>query len=40
MDYEAARTIVYGMPYDQWKAKYQSEASAEKLQAFERNKPH
>ena len=25
----AAREIVYGMPYDQWKAKYQKEASKE-----------
>lgn len=23
LDYEAAREIVYGMPYDEWKAKYQ-----------------
>lgn len=26
MDYEEAREIIYGMPYDQWKAKYQKEA--------------
>ena len=35
----AAREIVYGMPYDVWKAKYQAEASAEKKAAFEQNKP-
>jgi len=35
----AAREIVYGMPYDEWKAKYQSEASADKKSAFEKNKP-
>ncbi|WP_303982653.1 DUF1244 domain-containing protein [Dongia mobilis] len=35
----AAREIVYGMPYDVWKAKYQAEASAEKKAAFELNKP-
>ncbi len=29
MDYEAARQIVYGMPYGEWKAKYQREATAE-----------
>lgn len=23
MDYEQAREIVYGMPYEEWKAKYQ-----------------
>ncbi|HJN51177.1 MAG: DUF1244 domain-containing protein [Pseudomonadales bacterium] len=25
MDYEAAKQIVYGMPYDEWKDKYQTE---------------
>ncbi len=34
MDYESAREIVYGMPYSQWKAKYQNEASAEQIAAF------
>ncbi|MGI9329824.1 MAG: DUF1244 domain-containing protein [Gammaproteobacteria bacterium] len=24
MDYDAARQLVYGMPYSEWKAKYQS----------------
>ena len=39
MTYDDAREIVYGMPYDEWKARNQSEASAEKLAAFEINKP-
>lgn len=30
----AAREIVYGMPYDQWKALHQKEASAEQKAAF------
>lgn len=34
MDYEAAREIIYGMPYDEWKEKYQIEASPEQLKAF------
>ena len=34
-----AREIVYGMPYKEWQAKYQKEASAEKLAAFEVNRP-
>lgn len=34
-----AREIVYGMPYDDWKAKYQTEASADQKAAFEKNKP-
>ncbi len=29
-----AREIYYGMPYDEWKAKYQKEASPEKQEAF------
>jgi hypothetical protein len=31
-----AREIVYGMPYEEWKAKYQSEASPEKKQQFDK----
>ena len=34
IDYEAARERVYGMPYSEWKAKYQKEASAEQLARF------
>ena len=34
IDYEDARTLVYGMPYSEWKAKYQQEASAEQLSQF------
>ena len=33
VDYEAARERVYGMPYSEWKARFQSEASAEQLAA-------
>jgi hypothetical protein len=35
MDLERAREIVYGMPYDEWKAKYQTEASADQRAAYE-----
>jgi hypothetical protein len=34
-----AREIVYGMPYDDWKTKYQSEATSDQKAAFEKNKP-
>jgi hypothetical protein len=34
MSYEQARTIIYGMPYEEWKSKYQKEASAEQQAAF------
>ena len=33
--YDQAREIVYGMPYGEWKAKYQSEAPAEQKAQFE-----
>jgi hypothetical protein len=39
VNYDQARERVYGMPYDEWKAKYQTEASPEQLAAFEQNKP-
>ena len=35
LDYEAAREIVYGMPYSQYKSLYQSKATAEQLAAFD-----
>ena len=31
VDYDAARERVYGMPYDDWKAKYQTPATPEQL---------
>lgn len=34
LDYEEARTIVYGMTYAEWKTKYQKEATAEQKAAF------
>ena len=36
----AAREIVYGMPYDQWKAKYQKEATKEAQAAFGKAHKH
>jgi hypothetical protein len=35
MTYDDAREIVYGMPYEDWKARHQTEAPAEKQAAFE-----
>lgn len=31
LDYEAARELIYGMPYAEYKAKYQKEATPEQL---------
>ncbi len=39
IDYETAREIVYGMPYAQWKAKYQTEATAEQKAAYRQAHP-
>jgi len=34
MSKDESRTVVYGMPYDEWRAKYQKEASPEQQAAF------
>ena len=34
VDYENAREIVYGIPYSEWKSKYQQEATAKQLDKF------
>ncbi len=39
VDYDAARERVYGMPYGEWKEKYQTEATPEQLAAFDKSKP-
>lgn len=36
---DEAREIVYGMPYDEWKSKYQTEASDKQKAAFESSRP-
>lgn len=36
IDYEAARELVYGEPYQQWKSKHQQPATPEQLAAYER----
>jgi len=38
MDYDRAREIVYGMPYDEYKARYSKEATPEQMAAFEEAK--
>ena len=35
IDKEQAREAIYGMPFAQWKAKYQHDATPEQLAAFE-----
>ena len=35
-----AREIVYGMPYDEWRKKYQKEAAADQKAAFAASQQH
>ncbi len=35
---DAARALIYGMPYGEWKAKYNTEATPEQKAKFEANK--
>ena len=34
VNYEEAREIIYGMPYSEWKKKYQTEATKEQLKQW------
>lgn len=40
LDKEAAREMVYGMPYAEWKAKHQTEATPEQQAAMRRQDRH
>ena len=37
MSYEEARETIYGMPYSEWKKKYQKEATKEQLDKLKNN---
>ncbi|MDK1490596.1 DUF1244 domain-containing protein [Sinorhizobium sp. 7-81] len=39
MSKEESREVIYGMPYEEWRAQHQTDASAEQKLAFERNRP-
>ncbi len=39
IDKEAARELIYGMPYAEWQALHRKEASPARLAAFEKNRP-
>ena len=34
ISYDEAREKIYGMPYDEWKSKYQKEATEEQIKDF------
>jgi hypothetical protein len=38
--YEAAREMVYGMPYEEWKTRYQKEATPQQQAAFAGSHKH
>ncbi len=38
VDYDKARSLIYGMSYKDWKDRYQTEVSKEQLEKFEKNK--
>src|SRR5690606_22871634 len=38
LDYEEVREMFHGMPYTEWKKKYQSEATPEQQKAFEQHR--
>ncbi len=40
MTKEEARETIYGMPYEEWRSKYQKEATPEQKAAFERSHRH
>lgn len=40
IDYEQAREIVYGMPYSEWKAQYQTEATAQQMDDYKKSHDH
>jgi hypothetical protein len=37
---DESREIVYGMPYDEWRKRYQKEANADQKAAFDKAGPH
>src|SRR5438552_13177442 len=37
---DGAREVIYGMPYKEWQAKHQQEASPTQKATFEKAKPH
>jgi len=40
LSYDQAREIVYGMPYDDWKAKHQTEATPEQMATYKETHKH
>ena len=39
MSKDESREVVYGMPFDEWRNKYQKKASPDRKEAFEKSRP-
>ena len=39
LDFDTAREIIYGMPYSEWKEKYQTKSSKNQQDMYEETKP-
>lgn len=39
INYDGARRIIYGMPYEEWRNKYQTEATADQKRKYEETTP-
>ncbi|ASY64245.1 protein of unknown function DUF1244 [Sinorhizobium sojae CCBAU 05684] len=39
MSKEESREVIYGMAYEEWRSRHQTDASAEQKAAFERSRP-
>ncbi|MBX2883909.1 MAG: DUF1244 domain-containing protein [Granulosicoccus sp.] len=40
LDYEQAREIVYGMPYAEWKSRYQTKATEQQIENYKKSHDH
>jgi hypothetical protein len=40
ISYDTAREVVYGMPYDEWKTKYQTEQPKDRVEEFNKTHDH
>ncbi|MDC6448301.1 DUF1244 domain-containing protein [Alphaproteobacteria bacterium] len=36
LDYDKSRELIYGMPYDEWKNKYQKDATKQQLEKYKK----
>lgn len=39
LNYDGARRLIYGMPYEEWRSRYQTEATADQKRKYEETTP-